>query len=226
MGRSTRRSGFDDVVADGVVDEFGDGMEIELEHNVGAVGFGGVDANAQEGGDFLVGFAFGEELENFAFAWGKAGTGTRGIRGKIGGIARGGNARGEVRFVLTKGVHGGEEDAVGVVFEDVAAGASVNNLLNEVVGFVHGEDEDFDFGRRFVNAASGLDAVEERHADIQDDDMRLEFGGFFDGIATVGGLSADFPAVVRFEKGAETGANDGVVIGDEDAKCGHGSSQI
>jgi hypothetical protein len=32
--------------------------------------------------------------------------------------------------------------------------------------------------------------------------------------------------VMRFEEGAQTGANDGVVIGDEDAKCGHGASRL
>ena len=53
---------FDDVVADGVVDEFGEGMEIEFEHDVGTMGLSGVNADAEKGGNFLIGFAFGEEL--------------------------------------------------------------------------------------------------------------------------------------------------------------------
>ena len=40
--------GLDDVVADGVEDEFGEGANVELEHDVGAVGFGGVDADVEE----------------------------------------------------------------------------------------------------------------------------------------------------------------------------------
>jgi hypothetical protein len=32
------------------------------------MGFGGVDADAEEGGDFLVALALSEELQNFAFA--------------------------------------------------------------------------------------------------------------------------------------------------------------
>jgi hypothetical protein len=204
------------------VDEFGDGVEIELEHDIGAMGFGRVDTDTEEGGDFLIGLAFGEKLENLAFARGEAGTrGARSIQGGIGGVAGGGDAGGEIGLVLTKGVDGGEEDAVGVVFEDVTAGAGVNDLLNEVFGFMHGEDEDFGIGRGFVNAASGLDAVEERHADVEDGDMWLEFGGFFDGIAAVSRLSANFPAGMGLEEGAEAGANNGVVIGDEDAKKRH-----
>jgi hypothetical protein len=52
-------SGLDDVVSDGVQDQFGEGVEVEFEHDVGAVGFGGVDADVKEIGDFLVAFAFG-----------------------------------------------------------------------------------------------------------------------------------------------------------------------
>jgi hypothetical protein len=61
-------SRLDDFIADGVDDEFGDGVESEFEHDVGAMSFGGVDADAEEGGDFLVAFALGEELQDFAFA--------------------------------------------------------------------------------------------------------------------------------------------------------------
>jgi len=72
--REKRESGGDDFVADGVEDEFGEGVEIELEHDVGAMGFGSVDADAEEVGDVLVAFAFGEELEDLAFARGDART--------------------------------------------------------------------------------------------------------------------------------------------------------
>jgi hypothetical protein len=37
----------DDLVADGVVDQFSQGMHAQLQHDVGAVGFGGVDAYTQ-----------------------------------------------------------------------------------------------------------------------------------------------------------------------------------
>ena len=108
--------GFDDLVADGVVDEFGEGVEVELEHDVGAMSFGGVDGDAEQGGDFFVGFAFGEELQDFAFAGSEAGT-----CGLCGGLGRGfvgkgaGHPRREVWLVLSKGVNGGEEHAVSII---------------------------------------------------------------------------------------------------------------
>ena len=119
---------------------------------------------------------------------------------------------------MTGGIDGGEENAVGVVFEDVTASTGLDDLLNEVVGFVHGEDEDFGGGRGDANLASGLDSVEERHAYIEDGYIGFEFGGFFDGIATVGGFGANIPAGTRFQEGAETGTYDGMIIRDQDAK--------
>jgi hypothetical protein len=67
---------------------------------------------------------------------------------------------------------------------------------------VHGEDEDFRVGRRFANAASGVDTVEERHANIEDRDVRFVLGGLVGSFAAVGGLGADFPARVRFKERA------------------------
>jgi len=194
-------------------------VEIELEHDVGAVGFGGVDADAEDVGDFLVAFAFGEKLEDFAFARGKAGTVRLGrVFARVGG---GGDAKGEIGLVLAEGVDGGEENAASVVFEDIAAGAGFNDLANEFIGFVHGEDQDLRAGRGFMNAAGGVHAVEKRHADIENGDVGFEFGGFFNGIAAINGFGADVPVIAGFEEGAQTGANDGVVIRDQNAKGGH-----
>ena len=58
----------DDASADGEENEFGDAAQIEFFHDVGAMSFDGVDAEIQEVGDIFIGFAFGDELEDFAFA--------------------------------------------------------------------------------------------------------------------------------------------------------------
>jgi hypothetical protein len=196
-------------------------VKVELKHDVGAVGFGGVDAYVEERGDFFVAFAFGEELEDFAFARGKAGAGRL---GSVGGVRCGGgfgDAGGEEGLVLAESVDGVEEDAIGFVFEDVAAGAGFDDLLDEVVGLVHGEDENFGGGRGFADMAGGFDAVEERHADVEDGDVRFVLRGFFDGVATVGGFGANLPAGSRFEESAEASADDGVIIRDQNGEWRH-----
>jgi hypothetical protein len=220
-----RGSGGDDFVADGVEDEFGEGVEIELEHDVGAMGFGGVDADAEEVGDLLVAFAFGEKLEDFAFTGGEAGTvgpsGIGGIGSEIPGSNGRGNTEGEVGLVLADGIDGGEENAAGVIFQDVAAGPGFDDLPNELVGFVHGEDEDLGVRRGLANATGSVHAIQKGHADIEDGDIGFVLGGFFDGVAAVNGFGADLPAFARFKESAQSGANDGVIIRDQDAKGRH-----
>ena len=200
-------------------------MHAQLEHDVGAVCFGSVDADAEERGNFLVGFTFGQELENFAFARSQAWT-LRPVA--IGGSAcefvlgdSAGNASGEIRLVETCGIDGGEEDTVGFILEDVSASASFHNLVNEIVRFVHGEDKDLRGRGGDAHAARGFDAVEEGHADIEDGDIRFKPGGFFDGFTAVGGFGANLPAGARLEKSAEASANYGVIIRDQDAKGWH-----
>ena len=63
------------------MDELGERMQIELEHDVGTMSFGGVDADAKKGGDLFVGLAFGEELEDFALAGSETEAGAGGVGG-------------------------------------------------------------------------------------------------------------------------------------------------
>jgi hypothetical protein len=58
----------DDFIANGVADELGDRMKVLLKHDVGAMSFGSLYADAKKVGDFLVALALGEKLKNFAFA--------------------------------------------------------------------------------------------------------------------------------------------------------------
>src|SRR5260370_21073091 len=116
---------------------------------------------------------------------------------------------------------GVEEDAVGFVLEDVSASDSLDELVSEVVRLMHGEDQNFGGGRGFADVASGLDTVEERHADVEDGDVRLVLCGFIDGVAAVGGFGADLPTGARLKKSPETGANYRVIIGDQDGERGH-----
>ena len=205
----------DDFVANGIHDEVGKGAEVEFDHDVGAVNLGGVDADVEEGGDFLIGFAFGKELQDFALAGREAGAGSFGSVRRIGAIGGFGDARGEVGFVTAESFDGGEEDAVGFIFQNVTVGAGLDDLVNEFVGLMHGEDQDFGVRKGFVNAASDIYAIEQGHADIENQDVGFELQGFVHGFPAIGSLAANFPTFVRFEEGPEPGANDGVIIRDE-----------
>ena len=59
----------DHFVADRVMNKICYRMQIQLEHDIGAMRLCGFDAYAQRLGNFFVGLALGEQLGDFAFAW-------------------------------------------------------------------------------------------------------------------------------------------------------------
>ena len=65
MGTSTLGSRFDDVIANGVANQSGNGVAIEPTHDIGAVGFGGFDTESQRESHFLAAFSFRKELHDF-----------------------------------------------------------------------------------------------------------------------------------------------------------------
>jgi len=69
----------DNFIANGVADELGDRMKVLLKHDVGAMSFGSLYADAEEVRDFLVALSLGEKLEDFAFARGQTAP-----RGRVG----------------------------------------------------------------------------------------------------------------------------------------------
>src|SRR2546421_10639765 len=67
---------------------------------------------------------------------------------------------------------------------------------------------------RFVvqNLASGVEAVQRRHANIQNHNVRFEVSNFLHGLAAITSLTAYFPAGMRCQKRADTATNDFMVI--------------
>jgi hypothetical protein len=212
----------DDVIANGVADELGNRMEVQLEHDVGAMSFGGLYADAEEVSDFLVALSLGEKLKDFAFAGSQTAPRRRvgGIRaprpqGRIGTCPR--NPGGKIRFVTMERVHRGNQITIRIIFQNVPASAGFEDFLDQKLGVMHGENEDFGFRRKLTDLAGGFHAVEEGHTDVEDGHVRLELAGFLNGFATVGGLGANLPAVPGLQEGAEAGADNMMVIGYEDS---------
>ena len=61
-------SGLDDLHPDGIANQIGQGVELQLPHRGGAMRLHRLDAEIQETRDLLVAFALGEGLHNLAFA--------------------------------------------------------------------------------------------------------------------------------------------------------------
>lgn len=174
----------DETVAHGEADEFTDGVQIEFLHDATAVGFDGVDAEIEGGGDLLVGFAFGDHLEDFALAGGEEVDGIGDVFAVVfeNDVADFGA---EPPFADGDGADGGEEVLLAGVLEEVTAGTGAEDLTDVNAVLVHGQGEDADFWAGFEDAAGGFDAVEFGHGDVHDDDIGKKGLGEFEGFATV-----------------------------------------
>src|SRR5713226_9417348 len=128
VGRTKDRLAVDHLVAQGVADQFGNGMKVELEHDVGAMGLRGFHADPEDDGDFLIALPFGEKLYDFALPGGQpASRDTLPRKALAGVLDRFGNcvryARREARFVSTKRIYGGDQVTIRIVFQDVSMSA-------------------------------------------------------------------------------------------------------
>jgi hypothetical protein len=116
-------------------------------------------------------------------------------------------------------------DSVKQAFADVAlAEESVNadafGFFDEVLAFVHGVEKDGSVREKAVDFFGRGETTENRHGEIENDEIGLEFHGFVDGIAAIGNLGADFDAGTRKQDHTNTFAHGVVIVSNKDADQG------
>ena len=186
----------------------------------------GVDAEIQEIGDVFVGFAFGDELKDFALARSEKvvsvfGTATFEFTDVVveQNFADGGA---EERFAFGYSVNGLDEVGLGGVFQKVAFGAGFERAEDVAFVGMHAEHDDGNFGIGLRHLKGGFDAVEIGHADVHHDDVGLQGFCQGDGFAAVVGF-ADYREVgLLLDEETQAAAHKLVVVGEEDADFSHG----
>src|SRR6266567_960468 len=73
------------------------------------------------------------------------------------------------------------------------------------------------------NLTRGFQSVQTRHANVENDDIRVQLPGLLDCLASVGSFTAYLPPSVRFEDGTQPPADDLMVISNQDAQRCHRS---
>ena len=76
------------------------------------------------------------------------------------------------------------------------------------------ENEHFGIRKRGTNKVSGFQTVQLGHADIHDDDIRIQLSSLFHRILSVNRFATHFVVRVAQDEGANAPANDFVVIND------------
>ena len=190
-----------------------------------AVAFDGASGDADGGRDFLADFSGGEELDDFQFARGERAAGD-GMLGAIAIVALivdesfhhgHGETPGEEWLVLLDVADGGDQFGIGVGFQNVTARAATEDFAGDVFGKVHGEDEDFRFGRFFANNAGHFKTIHFGHGEVEKDEIGFGFFDVLDGFDAGGGFATNLQARLGFKEGANTTAHNGVIIRYENA---------
>ena len=76
---------------------------------------------------------------------------------------------------------------------------------------MHGQENELGFRPLLADLAGGVDAIEQGHADVQNDEVRLQAPGGFDQSAAVFDLADDIAEMLK--QAADSEQDQGVIVG-------------
>lgn len=122
------------------------------------------------------------------------------------------------KFIILDGGFDGFDQGDGDFgFGDVGAGPDFFCFGDETFINITGENNDGGLRKFLADAASGFEAVEDRHGDIENHHIWFEFLRFIDSFQTVDGLADDLEARFLVQRRFHNLPDQRVVIGYEDA---------
>jgi hypothetical protein len=140
----------------------------------------------------------------------------------------GDHARAETRMNVATAcgdfADGSDDVGVGCFFEDVAGGAGSERLAHVAGVVLHREHEHLRLGRVLQHIGDGLDTALPRHDDIHQDDVGLLGPRLEDGLLRVTGFADYLDPLFGVEHVPEPAPDNSVVIDDQDADHGRGTS--
>ena len=92
----------------------------------------------------------------------------------------------------------------GIRLQQVSLCASGECRGPDLSVIVLGHENDSRTGRHFPNTFSGFDSVQNRHSNIQKNNIRPQFYGSLDGLQSVACLADDMPICPRLQYGAKS----------------------
>jgi hypothetical protein len=120
--------------------------------------------------------------------------------------------------VVDCGVGFGEDVFGGFGLGEDEIGAGLQGLGGDGVDRVHGQEHDCRIGCQFAEVGSGVEAVEDGHGEIENDEVGGDFFGEVDGFASVAGFTGNGEAIGKVELG-QLATDCGIVVDKEDGKA-------
>ena len=165
-----------------------------LLEDVGAVALDGLDAEHERRGDLLRAVSLSDQLEHLELAW-RERLEVLSLRSsaRVDDVADqrvdGGGV--EERLAAHRCAAGVDDVVVGSGLQDVAGGACLQRLEEELLVVVHREDQDAQLGPASRELAGCLEAGLARHADVEDREVDVVLERALDRLRAVGGLGDD-----------------------------------
>jgi len=201
---------------DGVQREFEAVGDAEFVEDVVEMVFYGLLGDEKFLADFLVAEALGDELDDFFFAVAEQGlfaarAGFAGLRESFHDF--GGHAIVEPDFAGVHAMNALYEKVGGGLLQDDAASAEAHGADHVAIVFGGGENDDARGQRIEIHFLEDGEAVFIGHAEIEEENVGLQFGEELDTLRAVLSFADDGDFIVRVEELAKAIAKDRVVIG-------------
>ena len=186
------------MVLDGELNQLGGGSNFELLHDSVLVERHRARGDVENVPDFLHRVPFGDELHDFPLARRQL---LRAV-GRFGPLQHRSHQalrhqRGDVGPPPHHFADCGLELRGGRALEEVPGGTCPKRRRRKIRVLVHRQEDDAGVRKSLLDLARGVDAVQQRHRDVDDDDVRSQAVGSGEQGAAVGHHSHDVAVVVQ-----------------------------
>jgi hypothetical protein len=203
-------------LADGVFGQLGDIVDIELIHNLFAVGFHSLDTDTNFIGDLFGGATLGHELKDFSLARTEHGEDRIGLLGiEIYVIFDYGFGYGfiEIILILIDSMNGIDKGIYRAIFQDISESAGLERFQDKPAIGVHGKHNDFGF-RVFLNDPTGrFYTVQIRHRNIHQNNIGLLSLDRLDRLDAIAGLGNHLDIAAVHKQVAKAVPEQAMIIG-------------
>jgi hypothetical protein len=163
-----------DPVLDGMANQTGGVVQAQLAHGGGTVGPASLEADAKLVADIGVRPPLGDQLHHLPLARGPGNSLALAppLQQRIEKVGR--DPVRDIRLMPCQGLHGGDQVVVSVAFQQVAARARCQDVLDNLLAVVQGEDQNLGARQLLADFTHGVDAVAHRNGIIEDHEIGFD----------------------------------------------------
>jgi hypothetical protein len=116
--------------------------------------------------------------------------------------------------------HGGQQVGGESGFKNVAGGSQAESFLHYQRRRFLAHEENPGVGGEFANETSGVESIHSGESDVEENQVRVQFGGLLNGVESVKGFLDDLQAGFFHEDSANQFSEGFEVFDQENAECG------